>query len=118
MRTGLEAAQTELQAIPAAALTSYAAESAGQFKEIQKSDLDIVVGPYALMGGILIVVLGLFAWKLPKATLHEGDNQLHLGADPRPALPQQPLHRRRDCPNILCRCPNHVLDLHHPVRGT
>ena len=80
IRTNLHAAQKELSGIPSATFTSYSAESAARFKEIQKSDLDIVVGPYAIMGVVLIIVLVLFAWKLPKAAASEGDNQLHLGA--------------------------------------
>jgi fucose permease len=80
VRASLESAQKELLAVPADLLTNYAAESGATFKEIQKSDLAIVVWPYALMGGILVVVLGLFAWKLPKDVSHAGDNQLHLAA--------------------------------------
>lgn len=80
VRASLESVQQELQAIPAATLASHAAESGARFKAIQKSDLAIVVWPYALMGGILVVVLALFAWALPKDIAHEGDNQLHLAA--------------------------------------
>ena len=80
IRTSLESALSSLKSIPADQLTSYAADSGAAFKQIQKSDLDIVVGPYALMGGILIVILALFAWKLPSDIAHEGDNQLHFFA--------------------------------------
>lgn len=80
IRASLETAHTALQAIPAANLTDYAADSGAAFKAIQKSDLDIVVGPYALMGGLLIVILVLFAWKLPSDITAEGDNQLHFFA--------------------------------------
>jgi fucose permease len=80
VRTALESAQKELLSIPATSIADYAAESGGEFKSIQKSDLAIVVWPYALMGGILVGVLALFAWKLPKDISHEGDNQLHLAA--------------------------------------
>jgi fucose permease len=80
VRTSLESAMTGLNAVPASAIAGYAAESGAAFKEIQKSDLEIVVWPYALMGGILIIVLGLFAWKLPSDISHEGDKRLHLAA--------------------------------------
>jgi fucose permease len=80
IRTSLESAHTKLQTIPADSLSAYAADSGAAFKKIQKSDLSIVVWPYALMGGILIVILGLFAWKLPHDISQEGDNQLHLTA--------------------------------------
>jgi fucose permease len=80
IRASLETAHSGLRSIPAAAFTAHAAESGAAFKKIQKSDLDIIVGPYALMGGILVVILALFAWKLPHDISHEGDNQLHLAA--------------------------------------
>jgi fucose permease len=80
IRLALDAALVELNAIPATALESYAADSAARFEKIQRSDLAIVVWPYALMGGMLLVILGLFAWKLPRDISHEGGNQLHLRA--------------------------------------
>lgn len=80
IRSSLKAAHEALQSIPAETLATYAADSGAAFKEIQKSDLSIVVWPYAIMGGILIVILALFAWKLPHDISHEGDNRLHLGA--------------------------------------
>jgi fucose permease len=80
IRTSLEAAHSGLQSLPAANLTDYAADSGAAFREIQKADLATVVGPYALMGGVLIVILGLFAWKLPHDIAQEGDNQLHFFA--------------------------------------
>lgn len=73
-------AAAKLAAVPAARLAAYAGQSRDRFHEIQKADLSIVVWPYALMGGILIVVLALFAWKLPGDLAEEGDNQLHLAA--------------------------------------
>lgn len=76
----LAAANDRLQAIPADVMAGQAALAGTAFKEIQKSDLAIVVWPYALMGGILILVLALFAWKLPSENEHEGDNKLHLAA--------------------------------------
>lgn len=68
------------KAVPATAFTELSRTSGEEFKAIQKSDLGIVVGPYALMGGILLVIVLLFAWKLPHDSAHEGDNTLHFGA--------------------------------------
>ncbi len=79
-RTALESAQAGLKTIPKDLLASYADQSAVRFTEIQKSDLEIVVWPYALMGGILLVVLAIFAWKLPKDISHEGSHELHMMA--------------------------------------
>ena len=75
----LNEAAVAIATVPGGQLKAYVDESSAAFKAIQKSDLDIVVGPYAIMGTILLVILGLFAWKLPHATLHEGDNALHIG---------------------------------------
>lgn len=80
LTAALKSAQGKLKEIPAAGLADYSAKTAGTFKEIQKTDLDVVVLPYALMGGFLLVVLALFAWKLPKATASEGGAELHLMA--------------------------------------
>ncbi len=80
IRTALETAVAKLRDIPSSALGSYPGESATAFTQIQKSDLDTVVGPYAIMGVLLILVLALFAWKLPHDISQEGDNRLHFGA--------------------------------------
>ncbi|VGO23034.1 L-fucose-proton symporter [Pontiella sulfatireligans] len=75
VKTELEAAKTALEAIPSASLQAHQQAAVGNLAKIQKSDLNIVSMPYALMGGFLILVLGLFAWKLPKTTKgeHAGD---------------------------------------------
>ena len=78
MKSTLAGVEESLKGIPAATITEYASGAGESFKAIQKSDLDIVVGPYALMGGILILVLALFAWKLPKDIAHEGGHDLDL----------------------------------------
>jgi fucose permease len=80
MKGALSAAEGKLKEMPAASISSHATGAGDAFKAIQKSDLAIVVWPYALMGGILILVLALFAWKLPKDISHEGDHEIHLMA--------------------------------------
>jgi fucose permease len=80
LAASLEAARGKLKEIPAAGLSEYSAKAAATFNEIQKADLDVVVLPYALMGGFLLVVLALFAWKLPKASAHETSGELHFFA--------------------------------------
>ncbi len=77
---GLESAKASMAKVELTKLSAHAESLGAEFKGIQKSDLDIVVGPYAIMGGLLILVLGLFAWKLPAGSHAEGDQQLHLGA--------------------------------------
>lgn len=46
--------------------------------KISKDDLGVVTTPYALMGGFLILVLILFAVKLPESTGHEGGTELDV----------------------------------------
>jgi len=64
----LVAAITELEKIPTAGLKEFVEQAKIKLINIQKSDLKIVSLPYALMGGFLIIVLFLFAWKLPART--------------------------------------------------
>jgi len=50
------------------------------FASIQKSDLSVIIGPYAILGIVVLAMLILFAVaKLPK-TAGEDDNKLNLGA--------------------------------------
>ena len=50
-----------------------------RFADIREKDLSTVVGPYAIMGGVLLGIFGLFAWKLPAGKHEEGGTELHLG---------------------------------------
>lgn len=72
--TQLEAAKTALEGIPSEGLQAQQQAAHANLITIQKSDLGIVSTPYALMGGFLILVLALFAWKLPKTTTGEHEN--------------------------------------------
>ena len=76
----LNAAKTALEAIPTDGLKEYYASAGTQLSSVQKADLEIVSMPYALMGGFLILVLLLFAWKLPARTSHEHQDD-HGGMD-------------------------------------
>jgi len=77
---GLFAEPANFKMIDSVPLKPYFDELGEEFKGIQKTDLDTVVGPYAIMGGCLLVILLLFAWKLPSGSHAEGDTQLHLVA--------------------------------------
>ncbi len=78
--SSLAATKAGLAELPADMLAPYFKGLGEQFGNIQKSDISIVVWPYAIMGGVLVLVLVLFALRLPAGSVHEGDNQLHLGA--------------------------------------
>ncbi len=69
----LNAAQTALEAIPTASMKAFFSAAEADLTNIRKSDLKIVSLPYALMGGFLIIVFALFAWKLPATT--KGEHQ-------------------------------------------
>jgi len=80
IRDTLELAGGLLGEIPAAAFVARAAESGETFTRIQSEDLATIVWPYALLGGVLIVILLLFAWRLPQDISHEGGHELHFFA--------------------------------------
>ena len=70
----LGAAKGALETIPTDGLKEYFAAAGTDLSTIQKADLGIVSLPYALMGGFLILIVILFAWKLPTSTQHEHEN--------------------------------------------
>lgn len=50
------------------------------FVAVQKADLGVIIGPYAILGIVVLAVLVVFAlYKLP-AGRNESDHELHLGA--------------------------------------
>ncbi len=56
-------------------IETYRKKIADRFRAIQQHDLDVVVTPYAIMGSFLLLMLGLFFWKLPKKTESEDANE-------------------------------------------
>ncbi len=75
----LNAAKSVLKTIPTAGLKKYFATAGSDLSTIQKADLSIVSLPYALMGGFLILVVLLFAWKLPATTQGEHEGGMDIG---------------------------------------
>jgi len=80
IRETLTAAHGLLDEIPAEVFAARAAAAGETFTEIQREDLATVVWPYAVLGGVLILILGLFAWKLPHDISREGGHDLHFFA--------------------------------------
>ena len=80
VEAALGSANDLLASASTAPLEPFVKEAAAGFETIRKVDLDTVVGPYAIMGVILLGIFGLFAWKLPKGSVSEGDSSLHIGA--------------------------------------
>jgi fucose permease len=78
VKAGIESTQASLNALQTEGLKDYFAQAGSQLKSIQKSDLTIVVWPYALMGVFLIMVLALYIWKLPSGIGDEGSADLDL----------------------------------------
>lgn len=53
--------------------------SASEFAAIQKADLDVIIGPYAILGIVVFVVFVIFMlYKLPEAR-NEEDHEIHVG---------------------------------------
>lgn len=72
-------AATAIATLPAGTLQPHFDALGKHFADIREKDLSTVVGPYAIMGFVLLGILGLFAWKLPAGSLQEGGSDLHLG---------------------------------------
>lgn len=73
------AAKQAIATLPEEKLRPHFEALGKQFAEIREKDLSTVVGPYAIMGGVLLGIFGLFAWKLPSGKQNEGGSELHLG---------------------------------------
>lgn len=66
---------------PATELERKALQTANpeQFALIQKQDLSVIIGPYAILGVVVLAVLVVFAlYKLPEGR-NEADHELHVG---------------------------------------
>lgn len=74
-----EAAKQAIATVPAEKLTPHYAALGKQFADVREKDLSTVVGPYAIMGFVLLGIFGLFAWKLPAGKHQEGGSELHIG---------------------------------------
>ncbi len=74
----LQQTSATMATLPTEALKPYFEKSTTELKSIQKKDISIVVTPYALMGGFLILMLALFTWKLPAGVEHEGSARLDI----------------------------------------
>jgi fucose permease len=75
----LQAANALLAAIPAETLASIAAEAGDRLAAIRQSDLNVIIGPYTILGIVVLGVLVVFAIaRLPRIS-GEDDNALNLG---------------------------------------
>lgn len=74
-----EEAKQAIATLPEAKLKAHFEALGQQFADVREKDLSTVVGPYAIMGGVLLGIFGLFAWKLPSGKNDEGGTELHLG---------------------------------------
>ena len=73
------AASAAIGKIKADSLGGYVAENKTRFSQIQEKDLGTVVTPYAIMGGVLLLVFVLFLVKLPKGVTEEdGSKDMHI----------------------------------------
>ncbi len=79
VRKSLSAGAVRISSIPAQSLQGYYDALGADLKAIQKRDLGVVVKPYAMMGVFLLLVLALFAFKLPSNISHEGSKELDIG---------------------------------------
>jgi fucose permease len=78
--TLLENADKKLAEIPADTLAKHMHSEGERLTDIKKRDLNVIIGPYAVLGIVLLVILVVFTLaKLPKGS-GEDDKQLHIAA--------------------------------------
>ena len=70
-----------------------------EFQAIKESDLAVLIAPYLIIE-------------------RRSESQNRLLSDIKTYLHRNTLSRRGDCPILLCRRANHVLDFHYPIRHT
>ena len=75
----IQAAQGVLAAIPADTVTSLSSAAGTQLADIRQADLNVIIGPYTILGIVVLGALVVFAVaRLPRIT-GEDDNALNLG---------------------------------------
>ena len=87
-----------------------------EFQAIKESDLAVLIAPYLTIGIVILAMLLLIRFvKMPK----NGDqnHKIDFFPDTKTYLYPDTLSRRSDCPVLLCRCTDYVLDIHHSIRN-
>ncbi len=79
-------AKQAFAALPILTLQPVFEKFGDEFAQIRETDLFTVVGPYALMGGLLLLVFLFFVWKLPASVPSES------GTSENRSSSHQPLH--------------------------
>ena len=78
--TLIEDADKKLVEVPADALQEHYKAEEARWTDIKKEDLGVIIGPYTVLGLILLVIFLIFALsKLPKSA-GEDDKKLHIAA--------------------------------------
>ena len=74
----IKQANSKFQAIPTAEIADWYAKAGTQLQDIRQADLDVIIGPYTVLGVVVLGALVVFAIaKLPRVSGEE-DNQLNL----------------------------------------
>ena len=97
-----------------------------EFQAIKESDLAVLIAPYLTIGEIdYDKALKLFHQSAHVATdtirqnakERRSESQNRLFPDTKTYLYPDTLSRRSDCPVLLCRCTDYVLDIHYSIRN-
>ena len=84
-------------------------------QEMVAHDLNVVKTPYVVIAMVVLAMLVVFAVsKLPDTGREE--DEIELMATVEAPVYQLAIRRRRDRPNVLRWCSDHVLDVHHSLR--
>ena len=86
------------------------------FQQMQRHDLDMVKMPYVIIGLVVLGVMLVFVFAKMPDTGHDSNKSLKLGDTFGRLVENQGYLGRGVRPGPLRRRPDHVLDVHHPLR--
>ncbi len=76
----IKGANSKFQAIPAVDIADWYAKAGTQLHDIRQADLDVIIGPYTILGVVVLAALVLFVIaKLPRVSGEE-DDKLNIAA--------------------------------------
>ena len=88
-----------------------------KFTAMSQHDLNVIIGPYLGLGVVVLVALVVFAIaRLPRIK-GEDDNRINLGATLKRLLTNRKYLEGVVAQAFYVGVADHVLDVHHPVRG-
>ena len=82
--------------------------SDAEFEVLKDADLSILISPYLIIGLVIVAMLIIIRMvKMPK--IGDANHDVHI------FVTLRRIFSLKDCPVLLCRCTDHVLDLYYTI---